>query len=124
MTGKLTHFEIYGDDPEALADFYRSVLGWSVERAPGVDYWRVQAGEQAGGLAYPPPFARTGWMNFVQVESVAAALDAAVAAGGTILKPRSAVPKTAWHAVVADPAGSAFVVWEPDPLAMPLPEPD
>jgi uncharacterized protein len=124
MTGKLTHFEIYGDDPEALAAFYRGVLGWTVERAPGVDYWRIQAGDQSGGIAYPPSFARRGWMNFVQVDSVEAALDAAVAAGGAVLKPRSAVPKTAWHAVVADPAGSAFVVWEPDPLAMPLPEPD
>jgi hypothetical protein len=124
MPGALTHFEIYGDNPEDLAQFYRNVLGWTVERAPGIDYWRVQTGSQAGGVAYPPAFAHRGWMNFVEVDSVEAALDAALAAGGAVLKQRSAVPKTAWHAVVADPAGNAFVVWEPDPLAMPLPEPD
>lgn len=124
MTGRLTHFEIYGDDPDSLGDFYRTVLGWSVERVPGVDYWRVLAGDQAGGIAYPPAYSRQGWMNFVQVGSVQDALDAAVAAGGTVVKPRSAVPKTAWHAVIADPVGSMFVVWEPDPLAMPMPMPD
>ena len=41
MAGRLTNFEIYGDDPDALAEFYRSVFGWRVEKAAGVDYWRI-----------------------------------------------------------------------------------
>lgn len=28
----ITHFEIYGKDLEALVDFYRSVLGWRIEK--------------------------------------------------------------------------------------------
>ncbi|MFO1067621.1 MAG: hypothetical protein U1E14_03770 [Geminicoccaceae bacterium] len=39
-------------------------------------------------------------------------------------KPRTPVPRTAWYAVIADPAGNAFAVWEPDPTAFPLPMPD
>jgi predicted enzyme related to lactoylglutathione lyase len=34
----LTNFEIYSDEPEALAAFYRELLGWRIERAEGVDY--------------------------------------------------------------------------------------
>lgn len=124
MAAELTNFEIYGDDPEALASFYQSVLGWSVERAHGVDYWRIDTGAQNGGIAYKPPFAQTGFMNFVRVDSLKAALDAVRQSGGTVVKDRTAVPRTAWHAVVADPAGNTFVVWEPDPKAMPMPEPD
>jgi predicted enzyme related to lactoylglutathione lyase len=128
VTGTLTHFEIYGDDPETLAAFYRSVMGWSIERAQGVDYWRIDTGASrgvgCGGLARKPGFAQSGWMSFVQVASVDAAIAATTASGGAVLKEKSAVPRTAWHAVIADPAGNAFVVWEPDPHAMPIPEPD
>ena len=49
MPGRLTNFEIYGDEPEALAAFYRELLGWRIERAEGVDYWRIaiDAGDSA-----------------------------------------------------------------------------
>lgn len=129
MAGRLTHFEIYGDDPETLAAFYRELLGWRIARAEGVDYWRVQidsaGGSPAGGgLARRPSFAQGGWMNFVEVESLDASLEAATRLGGSVLKPKTAVPRTAWHAVIADPAGNAFVIWQPDPTAFPPPVPD
>jgi predicted enzyme related to lactoylglutathione lyase len=129
LGGRLSNFEIYGDDPENLAEFYRELFGWRIERAEGVDYWRIaiDAGAApltAAGIARRPSFSQAGWMNFIEVDSLDATLDAAARLGGTVLKEKTAVPRTAWHAVIADPAGSAFVVWEADPLAMPLPEPD
>ena len=129
LSGRLTNFEIYGDDPETLATFYRGLLGWRIERAEGVDYWRISIDAEAnplgtGGIARRPAFGQTGWMNFVEVDSIDAALAAVERLGGTILKPKTAVPRTAWHAVIADPAGNAFLVWQPDPLAFPPPEPD
>jgi uncharacterized protein len=128
MPGRLSNFEIYGEAPETLAAFYREVLGWRIERAEGVDYWRIHmdagAALTTGGLTRPPGFATLGWMPFVEVGSVEAALMAAERLGGQVLKPKTAVPRTAWHAVIADPAGNAFLVWEPDPLAFPPPEPD
>jgi predicted enzyme related to lactoylglutathione lyase len=44
MPNNVTHFEIFGDEPAKLAEFYRSLLGWQIEKAPGVDYWRIQTG--------------------------------------------------------------------------------
>ena len=38
LAGRLTNFEIYGDNPERLAAFYRELLAWRIERAEGVDY--------------------------------------------------------------------------------------
>lgn len=129
MAGRLSNFEIYGDDPEALATFYRELLGWRIERAEGVDYWRIAIDATAtplatGGIARRPAFAQAGWMNFVEVESLDATVETAERLGGTILKPRTAVPRMAWHAVIGDPAGNAFLVWQADPLAFPPPEPD
>ncbi len=129
MAGRLSNFEIYGDDPEQLATFYRELFGWHIERAEGVDYWRIAidaeaAPLKAGGIARRPAFPHGGWMNFVEVESLDATLAAADRLGGSVLKPKTAVPRTAWHAVIADPAGNAFVIWQPDPTAFPPPVPD
>ena len=41
MTGVVTHFEIYAEEPETLADFYRKLFGWRLERAPGTSLVRV-----------------------------------------------------------------------------------
>ncbi len=32
--------------------------------------------------------------------------------------------RAAWYAVVADPEGNIFAIWQADPLAMPMPEPE
>jgi hypothetical protein len=98
LAGRLTNFEIYGDDPETLASFYREVLGWRIEKAEGVDYWRIAIDADAaplttGGVTRRPVFAQAGWMNFVEVDSLEATLAAAERLGGTVLKPKTAVPR-------------------------------
>jgi len=44
--------------------------------------------------------------------------------GGKLLRPKTAVPKTAWYAVVEDPEGYIFAVYQHDAMAMPQPAPD
>jgi len=44
--------------------------------------------------------------------------------GGQLLQPKTAVPRAAWYAFVADPAGNIFALWQPDETALPVPEPD
>jgi predicted enzyme related to lactoylglutathione lyase len=129
VTSRLTNFEIYGEQPEALAAFYRDLFGWEIEKVDGIDYWRIAIGDAGapltgGGLTRPPDFGHQGWMPFVEVGSVDDALAIVGRHGGSILKERTAVPRTAWHAVIADPAGNRMLIWEADPTAFPLPEPD
>ena len=127
MPCHVTHFEIYGDEPERLVAFYRELLGWRIERAEGVDYWRIQIETpvpvSSAGITYRPAFGLSGWMPFVEVELLDEALSVAKRLGGTILKDKAAVPRTAWHAVIADPAGASFGIWQSDLMAMPPPEP-
>lgn len=127
MSG-LSHFEIFGDQPEKLAELYRALFDWRIEKPDGIDYWRIMAADDAvrplGGLARRPSFDLHGWLAYFQVPSVAEAIETVERHGGQVLKERTAVPRTAWYAVVRDPAGNAFAVWEPDPLAFPTPEPD
>ena len=106
MPCRVTHFEIYGDKPEKLAAFYAELLGWRIERAEGVDYWRIQietpVAVSSAGVTYRPAFGLSGWMPFIEVELLSEALSVALRLGGAILKDKTAVPRTAWHAVIAD----------------------
>jgi uncharacterized protein len=78
----------------------------------------------AGGLTFRPIAGARGWMHYVHVASLDDTMAAAERLGAAVLRPKTAVPKTAWYAVLADPEGNIFAVWQPDANAMPLPEPE
>jgi predicted enzyme related to lactoylglutathione lyase len=129
MAAAVTHFEIYAEEPAKLAEFYRSLFGWQVEQAPGIAYWRIRMGADegegiGGGLTYRPIPGPRSWVHYVNVASLDEAVAEVQRLGGSVLRSKTAVPKTAWYAVVADPEGNIFAVWQADPTAMPPPEPD
>ena len=129
MATAVTHFEIYAEQPAKLAAFYRKLFGWQIEQAPGIDYWRIKTGTAEGegidgGLTYRPIPGPRSWVHYVHVASLDEAVAEVQRLGGTVLRPKTAVPKTAWYAVVADPEGNIFAVWQADPTAFPPPEPD
>ena len=64
------------------------------------------------------------WVHYLHVDSLDQTLERIVELGGTLVRPKAAVPKTAWYAVVADPDGNIFAIWQADPTAMPTPEPE
>jgi predicted enzyme related to lactoylglutathione lyase len=71
MTAPVTHFEIFAEEPAKLADFYRVLFGWKIEKAPGVDYFHIQTappGEGAirGGLTYRAIPEPRSWVHYVQ----------------------------------------------------------
>ena len=128
MTNSLTHFEIYGDHPTDLADFYRTVFGWEIEQMPAIDYWRINTGSTEsrpmnGGLTYRAIPGLNGWMLYVNVASLDETVELVQSLGGRIVRPKTAVPKSAWVTIVADPAENIFGVWQADPAAFPMPEP-
>ncbi len=42
---RITHFEIYTDDPEAVRPFYQDVFGWKFNKFDGpMEYWLVTTG--------------------------------------------------------------------------------
>jgi uncharacterized protein len=129
VTAAVTHFEIYAEEPAKLADFYRGVFGWQLETAPGVDYWRIQTGSAGaasfnGGLTRRPLPTLRSWLNYVTVESLDRVVDDAQRLGGEVVRPKTAVPKTGWIAILADPDGNTFAVWQTDLTAFPPPEPE
>ena len=125
----VTHFEIYATDPAKLVDFYHTLFGWHLEKAPGIDYWWIQTEPShtngfTGGLTYRPIPEPRSWVHYVNVDSLDQAVARVQQLGGAVLRPKTAVPKTAWYAVLADPQGNIFAVWQPDSNAFPPPEPE
>jgi predicted enzyme related to lactoylglutathione lyase len=129
MAASVTHFEIYAEEPAVLAEFYRILLGWEIEKPAGIDYWRIRTNPTNGpafdgGLTYRTSCGPRHWVDYVRVESLDAAIDEVQRSGGQVVRPKTAVPRAAWYAFVADPAGNLFAIWQPDETAFPLPEPD
>jgi uncharacterized protein len=125
----ITHFEIYGSEPLKLVDFYHALFGWQLEKAPGIDYWRIQTEPNNtngfnGGLTYRPIPELRSWVHYVNVDSLDEAVAQVQQLGGSVLRPKTAVPKTGWYAVLTDPEGNIFAVWEADSAAFPPLEPE
>lgn len=126
----VAHFEIYADDTDALAGFYSRLFDWTINPMPGMNYnWvkTVETNDQGmptqpgginGGLMKRPEGYNTrAWVNYVNVESLDASVAKAQELGARLMKPRSAVPNMGWFAMLLDPEGNPFALWQSDPHA-------
>jgi predicted enzyme related to lactoylglutathione lyase len=105
------------------------LFGWKLDQAPGIDYFQIQTGPpESGGirggmLRRPIPGPRS-WVHYVSVDSIDEMVERVQNLGGKLIREKAAVPKVAWYAVVEDPDGNIFAMWEADPNAFPPLEPE
>ncbi|MBZ5546203.1 MAG: VOC family protein [Acidobacteriia bacterium] len=90
--GKICYLEMPATDIARSADFYRRAFGWNIrKRGDGATAFDDTTGEVSGAWVLGrPPAAQPGLLFYIMVDSVAAALDAIVAAGGEIVQPLGA----------------------------------
>jgi predicted enzyme related to lactoylglutathione lyase len=118
---RITHFEIYTDEPEAVQPFYREVLGWKFQKFEGgpIEYWLITTGPDDqpginGGMTRLREGQNPGTLNTVAVESLDATIKNIERRGGKICVPKMAIPGVGWLAYAEDPAGNVFGVIQPD----------
>ncbi len=129
MHKTIVHFEVYGNNPPKLSDFYQKLFGWKFEKAPGpMEYWLIRTvptdskgqptapGVNGGMMKRPNPEAR-GWLNYIAVESVDESVREVQKLGGSVMRSKQPVSKMGWFAVVADPEHNVFALWQNDPKA-------
>ncbi|MEE9190859.1 MAG: VOC family protein [Candidatus Neomarinimicrobiota bacterium] len=119
---RVVHFEIGADDPEKIVNFYRSVFDWTIEKWDGpMEYWLVMTGDTSepgidGGIGR-----RTeSWdkiVNTISVESVEEYVKKIESLGGTIIRPKSAIPGVGYLAYCMDPDGNPFGIMQDDQSA-------
>ncbi len=126
----VVHFEIYARDAEKLAKFYSTLFDWSIDAMPGMDYHYVKTVDTMRRACRRSPAASTaasscvrrdsktrGWINYINVDSLDEAVKRAQDLGARVMKGRAAVPGMGWFAMLVDPQGNSFAMWERDPNA-------
>ncbi len=103
-------------DVEASTTFYGAVLGWSCEDT-GADFGhynmcRVNGSDAAGIGPKQDPNQPTVWTVYFAADDVDATAAAVTANGGTVLAEPFDVGGNGRMAVVMDPAGAAFGIWQ------------
>ena len=120
---RVVHFEIPADNPDRVAEFYKKVLGWNIQKWEGpMDYWLISTGKDSepgihGGIARKKDRPASGVLVTAQVDSVDECLKKIVNDGGSIVVPKRAIPGVGYQAHFRDPEGNVIGIMENDPSA-------
>jgi predicted enzyme related to lactoylglutathione lyase len=114
---RIIHFEIPASDPKALIKFYSDLFGWTFHEAPvpEIEYWLCETGSAGPGIngaVMQRQNAQQPWMNYVDVASVDASLEAATKLGAKVALPKTPVPGIGAVAAIVDPQGNICGLWE------------
>jgi uncharacterized protein len=120
--GMFCWIELATTDPEAAKRFYGDLFDWSAEDVPsgeGMTYTMLRMrGKEVGALyrldeerrkAGIPPH----WFTYVAVKSADESAKKAASLGGTVVQDPFDVMDVGRMAVLRDPTGAHFAVWEP-----------
>ncbi|GAA0361637.1 VOC family protein [Microbispora corallina] len=103
-------------DPEQARSFYGPLFGWTFDDRPGPDGGLYSLCRMNGGIVAAigsaPPDSAPRWTTYLAVDDVDAAVTEVEAAGGRLLTPPYGVGAMGRAALVADPGGVAFGLWE------------
>lgn len=121
MANGFVWYELMTTDAKAAEAFYTRVVGWTAAPVdqPGMDYTILKAADaNAAGLMTLPKEAcdagaRPGWMGYVGVDDLDAMLARLAKAGGSVHRPATPIPGIGSFAVVADPQGAVFCLFQP-----------
>jgi predicted enzyme related to lactoylglutathione lyase len=116
-------FEIPADDIARAKKFYGQLFGWNINPLPGAplpDYQHIDT----GGADASPDGAVMKRMHpahtitqYVLVPSVTKHMAKVEKLGGSICKPKTAVPGMGYFAICQDTESNAFALWEMNPKA-------
>ena len=107
-------------DPAKAAEFYGPLFGWEIEEsmpagASGSYLMARIRGRDAAAIGSQPEGAPPGamWNTYIQVESADETTEKVKAAGGSVISEPFDIFDAGRMAVLADPQGAVFCVWQP-----------
>jgi predicted enzyme related to lactoylglutathione lyase len=120
--GTFSWADLSTTDQEAAKAFYSGLFGWEADDRPVGDgiYYSMQQidGKDVAAIAPQPDAQREAgvpplWNSYITVESADDAAAKASELGGNVHAPPFDVMDVGRMAVIADPQGAFFMVWEP-----------
>jgi uncharacterized protein len=109
--GSFCFAELHTADVDAAKRFYRQLLGWKPIDVVGNDYFLFQTGGE-NAIAMRRTDGPSALVAYVSVESADDAVARARGLGATVVTPPFNTRGVARTAVLADPEGAVFGVWE------------
>jgi len=113
---KCEHIELATDTTKRARDFYAQLFKWKIETMPGGgggEYLMFRTDNGGGGITGKVMAAQpTAWMPYFTVPSVKRSLAAASKLGAAVLQPYMSIGDMGAIAVLRDPTGAAFGLWE------------
>jgi predicted enzyme related to lactoylglutathione lyase len=117
--GTFSWVDLATPDAGAAKAFYSGVFAWEMEDGDGDGYSMCRLGGDAvaGLLSMPertsPGAAPPSWTSYVTVADADAAAERAAALGGHVVEGPFDVADAGRAAVLEDPQGAGFAVWQP-----------
>ena len=104
--------ELHASNGDAMKRFYAAVVGWRFEdmAMPAGAYPVIKVGDVSAGGVAAGAGGFKGWLPYITVDDVDAAVAKATAAGGTVISPAADSPPVGRMATLADPEGTVFAV--------------
>jgi predicted enzyme related to lactoylglutathione lyase len=129
MADPFCWYELMTTDAAAAEAFYGKVVGWTFEAMPGSDIGYMLAKTTAGAIGglfnLSPDMTAMGvrpaWVGYVAVADVDASATRAIALGGAMHKAPEDIPNVGRFAMMADPGGAVFVLFQPNDAGTPPP---
>jgi hypothetical protein len=119
--GSFCWIELATTDQKAAKNFYGSLFGWTPQDNPmGPDefytIFKLEGRDAAAGYTIRPDQRAQGmppnWMPYIAVDNADQAVDKVKHLGGTALCPAFDVGESGRMAVIQDPTGAHFCVWQ------------
>lgn len=106
MGAKVIHVEVTGKNGEALQNFYKDVLGWSLDtnNPGGYGMYRQEDG-LTGGIGATQDGSAGQVTFYVHTDDPQGTLDKVAASGGRVVMPLTQVAPETTIALFADPEG-------------------
>ncbi len=114
-------FEIPADDTARAKTFYSKLFGWKINPMPHLEeYFHMDTGgpdaSPDGGILkrMHPAQNITSYVSVPSITKFAAKIEKL---GGSICKPKTAVPGMGYFAICNDTENNTFAIWEMNPKA-------
>jgi predicted enzyme related to lactoylglutathione lyase len=107
MGNAVVHFEIHGQDPAVMHEFYKKVFGWSIDANNPMAYGVVDTNSGKGipgGISTGN--GQRGVTVYIDTDDVRATLDRALAAGAETVMEPDTLPGVVELATFRDPEGN------------------
>jgi uncharacterized protein len=115
--GTFSWADLSTTDTDGAKVFYTGLFGWDTEDTPipdgGVYTMLLKGGKPVAALSAAMEGQPSAWNSYVTVESADDAAAAAGENGGTVVMEPFDVMDVGRMAVIQDPVGAVFAVWEP-----------